>query len=150
LGIETVDQLREHDDLRFVAPPECPERPACLPRLRSLGIEFDDFTPLPAGEPIALALDAGEADVGLAFSTDPSVITHGLVLLDGSRGFDRAEHVVPLVRTEVVERHGLRAALALERVADRLTTTGLAIINGKVARGEPVAHVAREWLDSHR
>jgi osmoprotectant transport system substrate-binding protein len=149
LGIETVEQLRDHDRLRFVGPPECPERPACLPRLEELGIEFHDVTALPAGDPIALALDAGEADVGLAFSTDPSVLTHGLVLLDGSGGFDRAEHVVPLVRSEVIERHGPKVAAALNRVSSRLSTTGLAIVNGKVARGESVAHVAREWLDSH-
>ena len=150
LGIETVEQLRDHDDLRFVAPPECPERQACLPRLERLGIHFRDFTPLPAGEPIALALDAGEADVGLAFSTDPVVLPHGLVLLDGSNGFDRAEHVVSLVRREVIERHGQRVTEALDHVTGRLTTTSLTMLNGKGARGESVARVARQWLAAHR
>ena len=98
---------------------------------------------------IALAVDAGEADVGLVFSTDPTVLTHGLVLLDGSGGFDRAEHVVPMVRSEVVDRHGSAVTDALDHVADRLTTTSLTILNGRVERGESVRRVAREWLDSH-
>ena len=122
LGIATVDDLKRFPDLHFVGPPECPERPACLPLLNSLGVTFETFTPLPLGRPIALALAAGEVDVGLMFSSDPLVERHGLILLDGSVGFDRAEQLVPLVRTEVVERHGDRFVAAIEGVMARLTT----------------------------
>ena len=61
-------QLRTISDLARVArrlvfggPPECPERPYCLPGLRaSYGLRFREFVPLDAGGPLTLqALTAG-------------------------------------------------------------------------------------------
>ena len=149
-GIESVADLRGRTGLRFVAPPECPSRAACLPALEALGLHFDSYVPLPPGLPIALALKAEEADVGLVFSTDPLIGPHGLKVLDGTGTYDRAEQVVPLVRTEVLDRHGDRLSGPLGHVTSKLTTRGLMMLNGKVSRGESVRLVAREWLDSHR
>ena len=148
LGIRTILDLARHaDSLDFVGPPECPERSTCLPRLRShYGIEFNSFTPLPAGLPIALALSAGEADVGLMFSSDPLVGDHGLVLLTDDRGFGRPENVVPLVRDEVLGRHGEAVERALGRITDALTTSELVRMNRRVARGESAVEVAESWL----
>lgn len=147
LGIETLDDLaRQADSLDFVAPPECPERSACLPHLRAdYGIEFRSFTGLPPGLPIALALESGEADVGLVFSSDALVPQHDLVLLRDERGRGRPEHVVPLVRTEVLERFP-ELARALGRVTRALDTASLVSLNRRVATGEDHRAVARDWL----
>jgi osmoprotectant transport system substrate-binding protein len=149
LGVRSVLDLRHVGDLDFVGPPECPERPACVPLLRELGIEFRSFTPLPPGEPIALALAAGEVEVGLMFSTDPLIDRHALILLDGRVGFDRAEQLVPMVRSDTVEGHGARLVDALDRVMAELTTPELARLNGLVADGASAEQVASEWLDAH-
>jgi len=149
LGIETLDDLAAHARrLDFVAPPECPERAACLPHLESTyGIRFRSFTGLPPGLPIALALAADEADVGLMFSSDPLVAQHDLVLLEDRRGRGRPEHVVPLVREEVLEGYGeatVRRSLAT--VTRALDTGQLVELNRRVAEGEDHRLVARDWL----
>ncbi len=147
-GIETVEDLASTPGLTFVGPPECPERPSCLPLLTRLGVHFESFVPLPPGEPIALALSAGEIEVGLMFSTDPLVERHRLVLLDGTAGFDRADHLVPLVRTDTLERHGDRLTRALDRVMAGLTTEELARLNGLVVDGGTAEQVASDWLEA--
>ncbi|HEX9124215.1 MAG TPA: ABC transporter substrate-binding protein, partial [Actinomycetota bacterium] len=61
--------------LVFGGPPECAQRPFCLPGLKSVyGIVFDDFEPLDVGGPQTVAsLRDGTVQVGLLFSTDPSI-----------------------------------------------------------------------------
>jgi osmoprotectant transport system substrate-binding protein len=147
LGIDEVADLAEHaGELDFVGPPECQERESCLPRLHEEhGLAFRSFTGVAPGPPVALALAAGEADVGLMFSTDPLVSQHELVLLSEPKA--RPEHVVPLVRDEVLHRHGSVVAATLGRVTRALTTEELLAMNGRVADGESPRRVAGDWLD---
>jgi osmoprotectant transport system substrate-binding protein len=145
LGVDTVSELAPiASGLDFVGPPECPERPACLPVLeQKYGIKFRTFTAVPL-DLITLELQAGEADVGVAFSSDPRVQEHGLVLLRPDKEPPRAENVVPLVRTSVLESHeGMGPAL--DAVTASLTTGDLRALNARVAAGVPAATVAREW-----
>jgi osmoprotectant transport system substrate-binding protein len=133
-------------DLRFIGPPECAERPSCLPALRDrYGLQFKSFTPVPPGLPIALQLESEEADVGVAFTTDPLVEQHGLVLLRPDKEDPRADNVVPLVRTAALKQHPA-IKNALDSVTKRLTTDELRALNARVARGEKVEEVARSWL----
>lgn len=150
LGIRTILDLRRYATaFDFVGPPECPERTACLPRLEAdYGLRFKSFTALPAGLAVALALEAGEADVGLMFSSDPLVADHDLVLLTDDRGFGRPEHVTPFVRDEVLDEHGQVLSDALERITSRLTTSKLVALNRQASRGTPIDQVASRWLDS--
>jgi osmoprotectant transport system substrate-binding protein len=146
LDVTTISDLAPvASSLDFIGPPECPERPACLPVLeQKYGIRFRSFNAVPVGG-IPLQLEAGDADVGVAFTSDPSIKEHDLVLLRPDREEPRADNVVPLVRTPVLERYpGITAALA--RVTSRLTTSELRALNGRVAAGEPVDAVARAWL----
>jgi osmoprotectant transport system substrate-binding protein len=149
LGVRSIFDLRRYAaHLDFVGPPECPERTTCLPRLEAdYGLRFTSFTALPAGLPIALALESGEADVGLMFSSDPLVADHGLVLLTDDRGFGRPEHVVPFVRDDVLAEHGPAVTDAFGRITSRLTTSKLVALNRQAIRGTPIDVVAREWLD---
>jgi osmoprotectant transport system substrate-binding protein len=149
LGIETVSDLRSiASTLNFIGPPECSERPSCLPALeRVYGLHFKSFTPVAAGLPIALQLEAGEADVGVAFTSDPLVEEHGLVLLESDREQPRAENIVPLVRTEVLSRHPEVRGL-LEGVTFRLGNEALLAMNKRVVDGIAVNQVAHDWLVS--
>lgn len=150
MGVEQVADLADHaEELDFVGPPECQERESCLPRLeQDYGLTFRSFTGVPPGVPVALALAAGEADVGLIFSTDPIVQQHDLVLLDEPKG--RPEHVVPLVRDETLRRHGAVVPATLGRVTRALTTDELISMNHRVAQGETVTAVVEDWLDRLR
>jgi osmoprotectant transport system substrate-binding protein len=146
-GIERISDLAPiAGQLRFVGPPECAERPSCLPTLEDrYGLHFRSFTPVPAGLQIALQLGAKEADVGVAFTTDPLVKMHGLVLLKNDKEIARADNVVPLVRTAALEqRPAIKAALAA--ATKGLTTDALRELNLRVAEGADPKEVARAWL----
>ena len=71
--------------LVFGGPPECAQRPLCLPGLnRVYGIIFDDFEALDVGGPQTIAaLKADDVQIGLLFSTDPSVSENGLKVMYG-------------------------------------------------------------------
>src|SRR5207248_9779303 len=111
------------------------ERPFCLPGLeRTYGLAFKRFVPLDAGGPITLtALEDGEIDLALLFSTDPHLVTDGLVVLRDDGGLEPAENVTPVVRHEVIDRFGPRVAAVIDRVSARITTTDLQTLDGLVA-----------------
>lgn len=138
-------------ELVFAGPPECRDRPLCLPGLRkTYGLEFERFLPLDSeGRQTRAALSRGDADVGLLFATDGHLAGGEFVLLDDDRGLQPAENVVPLVRREVVQRWGDPLVDRLEAVTSALTTEALTEMNAEVAiEGESPAEVAADWLDA--
>jgi osmoprotectant transport system substrate-binding protein len=147
--------LRRISDLTSVAadmtlggPPECPERPLCLPGFREVyGLSFGDFMPLDTGGPVtAEAVSRGIVDVGVLFTADPSLDQHGLVLLIDDRGLQPAENVTPLVRMDALRRFGAPAVDALEAVSSALTTDDLRAMTARVLSGSAPAEVAKDWL----
>jgi osmoprotectant transport system substrate-binding protein len=136
--------------LVFAGPPECRDRPLCLPGLRkAYGLEFQRFLPLDSeGRQTRAALSRGDADVGLLFATDGHLADEEFVLLHDDRGLQPAENVVPLVRRTVVQRWGDALVDRLEAVTFALTTEALTEMNAEVAiEGESPAEVAADWLD---
>jgi osmoprotectant transport system substrate-binding protein len=127
-------------------PPECPQRPLCLIGLhRVYGMLFDDFVPLDAGGPKTIAaLKGNEVQIGLMFSTDPSIERNGFVPLVDDKHLQNAENITPVMRTDKLnpEIRGL-----LDAVSARLTTRNVTELVGKVTiDGESVKSVAGEFL----
>ena len=132
------------DQLTFGGPPECPVRPFCLPGMnRVYGITFYDFTPLDAGGPLTIdALRRNEVQVGLLFSTDPSIEANGFVRLADDRRLMDAENITPVIRSEKLndEIRGLLDAVSAELSSEEMTDlVGQVVIDGfsvpTVARG---------------
>jgi osmoprotectant transport system substrate-binding protein len=148
----TLDEISDLETvaprLTFGGPPGCAERPFCLAGLESAyGLDFSGFLPLDVGGPLThQALDGGHVDVALLFTTDPRITADDLVVLADDRGLQPAENVTPVVRREVVERWGDPLVDAVDAVSSRLTTDALRSLNARVARGEPGAQVADDWL----
>jgi osmoprotectant transport system substrate-binding protein len=139
-------------DLVFGGPPECPERPFCLVGLRvTYGLAFKSFRPLdPSGPQTVAALEGKEVDVGLLFTTSPSLATKDFVLLEDDRRLQPAENLVPVVRNEALGRHGDRLRQALDAVSAQLHTEDLIDLNRRVETdGSKPADAAREWLAQH-
>jgi osmoprotectant transport system substrate-binding protein len=135
--------------LTFGGPPECPQRPFCLPGLHEVyGVLFDDFTPLDAGGPLTVdALKADEVQIGLLFSTDPSIGQNGFVPLADDRHLQDAENITPLIRSEKL--NGEVRAL-LDAVSARLSTEKVTELVGKVViEGQDVAAVANGFLTAN-
>jgi len=135
--------------LTFGGPPECPQRPFCLPGLHEVyGVLFDDFTPLDAGGPLTVdALRRDAVQIGLLFSTDPSIERNGFVPLLDDRHLQNAENITPVIRSEKL--NGEVRAL-LDAVSARLSTGKVTRLVGRVViDGQDVAAVANGFLTAN-
>lgn len=131
------------------APPECPQRAFCLQGLKSTyAIEFREFRPLDAGGPLTVAaVEAGQVDVGLLFSTDAQIAAKGFVLLEDDKKLQAADNVIPVVRQDVHDRAGGTFVSRINDISKKITTDKLTALNGKVSidKKDP-AEVARDFL----
>ena len=135
-------------------PPECPERPFCLPGFASTyGLRFKAFRPLDSGGPRTLAaLQGSEIGVGVLFTTDGTLggPDPDVVLLDDDRHLQPSENVVPVVRRAVVRRYGAAFVSLVDRVSAQLQTADLIALNRDVdINGVTPARAARNWLRAH-
>jgi osmoprotectant transport system substrate-binding protein len=128
-------------------PPECATRPFCLPGLeRVYGLHFKGFTALDAGGPLTkAALDHGQIQIGLIFSSDPSYQTTYVELQD-DRHLQDTDAVVPIGRSRVFTPAVVKI---LDGVSAKLTTPALIGMNEKVdVEKDDPNQVAYQWLTS--
>ena len=137
------------DQLTLGGPPECPQRPFCLPGLHEVyGVLFDDFAPLDAGGPLTVdALRRNEVQIGLLFSTDPRIEENGFVPLVDDRRLQDAENITPVIRSEMLNDE---VRTLLDAVSARLSTEEMTDLVGHVViDGQDVATVATGFLTSN-
>jgi osmoprotectant transport system substrate-binding protein len=149
LGLRTLSDVADAaPTMTFAGPPECPSRLFCLAGLdRVYGLSFREVLALDAGGPLThQALDNGDVDMALLFTTDPALVGRSLVALEDDRGLQPSENVTPLARDEVIDHFGPQLAARLDAVSERLTTEGLRGLNARVADGEDPGAVAAAWL----
>jgi osmoprotectant transport system substrate-binding protein len=147
-GITTLSELAALDlPLVLAAGEECPERPFCEPGLeQTYGLNITEVLPKGYGSADTKnAVKEGTAQLGLTGTTDGTLETFGLVLLEDDKGLQLADNLVPIVNTESAGAPEI--ADALNAVSAALTTEDLAAMNVKVdgERQKP-ADVAREFL----
>ncbi len=146
-GLTTMSSLAPvADRLTLGAPPECPLRPFCMPGLRDVyGIVFEDFVPLDAGGPQTVAaLRRNDVQIGLLFSTDPSIEANGFVPLLDDEHLQNAENITPVIRTQKLNDEVRRL---LDGVSAGLSSGVVTELVGKVViDGQDVRTVAGEFL----
>lgn len=153
----TEKKLAKISDLTPIAgtlvlggPPECPTRPLCLLGFESVyGLKFKEFKALDAGGPITKeALEKGQIDVALLFSSDGAIPARGFVVLEDDKNLQPAENVIPVIRTEKVTPE---LEKALNEVSAQLTTEELSELNKAVDvdRADP-DDVAKSFLEEHK
>jgi osmoprotectant transport system substrate-binding protein len=146
-GLTTMSSLAPvAGQLTLGAPPECPQRPYCLTGLKDVyGILFWDFVPLDAGGPQTVeALKNDDVQVGLLFSTDPSIEANGFVQLDDDKRLQDAENITPVIRTAVLNDEVRRR---LDAVSAALTTDNVTALIGRVVLdGQDIPTVAKDFL----
>ena len=112
------------------------------------GIHFKAFKALDAGGPLTkAALDKGDIDVGLIFSSDSAFATGKYVQLEDDKHLQNADSVVPVIREKTVSD---AAYTVLNDVSTKLNTDDLIQMNKKadVDKQDPDA-IAADWLKSH-
>jgi osmoprotectant transport system substrate-binding protein len=150
LKISSLSDLKgKSQDLVFGAGPECDQRPLCLIGLKeTYGLEFKEVKKLDSGGPLTKdALEKGDIDVGLIFTSDGAVAARGFVVLEDDKNLQPPDNVVPIVRTDKLK--GDLADL-LNSISAKLTTEGLSELNKAVDidKSDP-ADVAKTWLEDN-
>jgi len=149
-GLSKVSDLAaENGNLVLGGPPECPEREFCLIGLGDVyGLDFASFQPLDVGGPLTVAaLDGGEIDVGLLFTSDGIIAAKGYVLLEDDKLLQPAENIVPVMRTAVLDEYDSDLSNLLNDVASKITTAELSELNKRFGLDAEDADVlAKEWL----
>lgn len=148
LGLTAVSDLT--DDLRLGGPPDCPDNASCIPGLQSVyGVDLSSgFTPLDGGGPLTVAaLDGGEIDVAILFSTSGVIADRGWVVLDDDQQLINADNVVPVTTASVVDAHGDGFAALVDAVSAALDTDQLTELNRRYDIDlEDADVVAADWL----
>ena len=134
-------------DLVFGGPPECPDRPLCLPGLKkAYGLEFAEFLSMPTRGATVEALVSGDIQVGLLETTDARLAVAPVMLLVDDLGLQPRENVVPMVRAEVADRWEGRLVEALNETSALLTTGDLVQLNRAVELdGLTPGEAAKRW-----
>jgi osmoprotectant transport system substrate-binding protein len=148
-NITSLSQLATYSQthpLTIAGPPECPTRPFCeLGLKQTYGMKFAGFKQTDAGGPLTIkALTSSKANIGLVFSSDPTIASHGLVVLADDKNLQASDNIVPLVATSLSTG---AAASALNAVSAKLDQATLVSLNKAVEldRGQPSA-VAAQFL----
>jgi osmoprotectant transport system substrate-binding protein len=147
-GLEAVSDLAgKEGELTLGGPPECPERPFCIPGLRdTYGVDFsNNFRPLDAGGPLTKdALTNGDIDVALLFSTDGAIIENDWVELEDDQDLQQSEAVLAVGREEALDEE---AQGLLDEVASALTNDEYKELVKRVGIDqEDPEDVAREYV----
>ncbi len=130
-------------------PPECPTRPFCALGLKNTyGITFKDFKPLDAGGPLTVAaLEGKQIDVGLLFTSDPSIVAKNFVLLDDDKHLQLADNIAPVVRNALLQKDDGTLKRLLNSISAKLTQAELNDMNKQVAVDKADSKVvAAAWL----
>ena len=136
-------------DLVFGGPPECPNREFCAIGLKNVyGITFKEFKPLDSGGPITVAaLEGGQIDVALLFTSDAIIAVKGFVLLDDDKHLQLSDNIAPVVRNDLLSKGGDDFKKLINSIAPKLTTAELTAMNKQagVDKRDP-KDVAKDWL----
>jgi osmoprotectant transport system substrate-binding protein len=135
--------------IRLAAPTECPIRPFCQPGLeKTYGLKITDLLPLGFGTPQAKqAVVSGKADMVETGTTDATLPSLGLVLLQDDKHLQNAENLVPVVNTAAANKPDIQQTL--DKLSQALTTQDLTQLNAKVdAQRQKPETVAKAYLTS--
>ncbi len=133
-NITTMSQLGTYSQshpLTLGGPAECQTRPFCEPGLKqTYGMKFSKFVTLDAGGPLTVkALKQGKIDIGLVFSSDPTVEQAGLTVLTDDKNLQASDNIVAIVQKKYSTGP---FATALNAVDSKLTQDVLVGLNKSV------------------
>ncbi|MEV7543237.1 ABC transporter substrate-binding protein [Streptomyces sp. NPDC089915] len=149
-NLKTLSDLgKSGQKVKIAAGDECSVRPFCAPGLeKTYGIQVSGIDPKGVGTPQAKqAVKDGVDQLVLTTTTDATLDSFGLVLLEDDKKLQNADNVLPVVNAK--DAGAPEVAAALERLTKVLTTADLAELNRKVdaERAKP-ADVAKAYLEA--
>jgi osmoprotectant transport system substrate-binding protein len=151
LGIKTLSDLASKGkDLKIGAPADCETNPFCMPGLKkTYGLDLSkNYVALESGQ-VGDALDAGQIQVGLLFSTVGRIAAKGYVLLDDDKHMLAADNVVPVVTKALADNSEL--VEYANDISAKLTTAKLIAMNKRFdIDKEDAAVIAKDFLTTEK
>jgi len=146
-GVTTLSGLKG-ESVTLAAAPDCKGRLDCEGGLTSAyGIKVTKILPLGyASQQTYDSVLKGESQLGETSTTDGTLESQGLVLLDDDQHIQPAQNLVPMVSSAFLEAHP-DVAEPLNALMAKLTTEDLTKLNAEVSvdRQKP-EDVAQQWL----
>jgi osmoprotectant transport system substrate-binding protein len=136
--------------IKVAAAPDCGTRHECALGLKDVyGIKITKVEPLGFGSADTKdAVTKGEVQLGETGTTDGTLASQGLVILQDDKGLENAENLVPIVNSAWLKKHP-KAKTALDKLSSVLTTADLSTMNKKVdAERQQASDVAKAYLKS--
>ncbi|MGW5347954.1 ABC transporter substrate-binding protein [Streptomyces sp. NPDC004050] len=147
-NLRTLSDLgRSGLKVKIAAGDECAVRPFCAPGLKATyGIDVSGIDPKGVGTPQAKqAVKDGVDQLVLTTTTDATLDSFGLVLLEDDKKLQNADNVLPVVNAK--DAGAPEVAAALDKLTKVLTTADLVELNGRIdARREKPADAAKADL----
>jgi osmoprotectant transport system substrate-binding protein len=112
------------------------------------GLNFKDFKPLDAGGPLTVAaLDGKQIDVGLLFTSDPTIVAKSFVLLDDDKHLQLSDNIAAVVRDDLLAKDDGTIKRLLTSISAKLSQEELNGMNKQVSvdKMDP-KDVAKAWL----
>lgn len=139
----------EGEDVTLAAAPDCKGRPDCEGGLTEVyGIEIEEILPLgfATDQTYQSVLD-GESELGLTSTTDGTLDSQGLLMLEDDKSIQVAQNLVPAVSSDFLSENP-DVEETLNALMAALTTENLTELNGRVAvdREKP-EDVAQDFLE---
>ncbi|GGA64001.1 glycine/betaine ABC transporter permease [Pseudoclavibacter endophyticus] len=106
------------------------------------------FAPIEdGGGPLTVkALEDGDIQLAIVYTSDPSIAENDLVVLEDPEGLFLASHIVPLASERVDDE----AAEVINALSAQLTADELIALNARSVNEElPAATIATDWLAEH-
>jgi len=136
--------------IKIAAGAECKTRPFCAPGLKKTYNITATVDPTGSGTaPSFQAVKNGTDQLALAFTSDGTYKSFGLVELADDKKLQASDNIVGVVNTKTVGSDP-KLVDTINKVDQALTTADLQTLNGRVGtnREEPAA-VAKDWLTRH-
>lgn len=133
--------------VKIAAGDECAVRPFCAPGLKkTYGIDVSGIDPKGVGTPQGKqAVKDGVDQLALTTTTDATLDSFGLVLLEDDKKLQNADNVLPVVNAK--DAGSPEIAAALDKLTKVLTTADLVELNKQVdAQREKPADAAKAYL----
>ncbi|GAA3488048.1 ABC transporter substrate-binding protein [Streptomyces cremeus] len=148
--LKTLSDLgKSKVQVKIAAGDECAVRPFCAPGLKSTyGIDVAGLVPKGVGTPQSKqAVKDGEAQLVLTTTTDATVDSFGLVLLEDDKKLQNADNLLPVLNAK--EAGDPAVTEALNKLTKTLTTADLGELNRKVdVERAKETEVAKAYLES--
>lgn len=131
----------------FAGPPECEERVPCFLGLVDVyGLDDLSFSSIQEGGARLGALQGGEVELALFFSTDAILADDALRVLEDPEGIVPPENITPVLAADVADAYGDDLTGLLDAISAQLTTEVLVELNTRASEGIAPSEIAADWL----